>query len=246
METGRGYGKGDGKTKKGGPHAKYPPSRPVAATSSGLAQLPPSSSSSSSSWQPPSSSSSASSSWQSAAATGFEPAPQQHQQQQQQQQQVALTPPTIATNISLARDWFISPIPESEAPAAKSSCAVAAPAAVYTDDDLFDEPDSEGRDNNLQLPAAGQNNWENLMPMTPSSSSQSYIYPDGSTTEGGTAPPSLSFRAATASVQSSSTPQGTLSSSHHSSVPTSGQGTLSSSHHSSVPASGNSGQTDTQ
>jgi hypothetical protein len=68
------------------------------------------------------------------------------------------------------------------------------------------------------------------MPMTPSSSSQSYIYPDGSTTEGGTAPPSLSFRAATASVQSSSTPQGTLSSSHHS----------------SVPASGNSGQTDTQ
>ena len=164
METGRGYGKGDGKTKKGGPHAKYPPSRLVAATSSGLAQLPPSSSSSS--WQPPSSSSSSasSSSWQSAAATGFEPAPQQHQQQQQQQQQqVALTPPTIATNISLARDWFISPIPESEAPAAKSSCAVAAPAAVYTDDDLFDEPDSEGRDNNLQLPAAGQNNWENLM-----------------------------------------------------------------------------------
>ena len=113
MATGRGYEKGDGKTKKGSVQQQLPlPSTQSTASSSSSEPM------------------------------------------QTQQQQVASTPPNSITtgsqNVSLnstlflgtnhsgpaPSNWFISTIPE-DAPAARP----AEPVAVFTDDDLFDEPD---------------------------------------------------------------------------------------------------------
>ena len=101
------------------------------------------------------------------------------------------------------------PIPE-DAPAARP----AEPVAVFTDDDLFDEPDWVPPIH-VQIPA----DWPPL-PDTSSSSGSSYVYPDGSTTDEGTLPRSFSHN--TSSLQGTLpnyTPPSTLSTSHHSSVP---------------------------
>ena len=142
MATGRGYAKGDGKTKKG----TLPQQLPMPSTST------------------------------TASSSSSEP-------MQTQQQQVASTPPTSITtgsqNVSLQgtsvlgsthigtapSNWFISTIPE-DAPAART----AEPVAVFTDDDLFDEPDWVPPIH-VQIPA----DWPPL-PDTSSSSGSSYVY----------------------------------------------------------------------
>ena len=186
MATGRGYAKGDGKTKKGILQQQLPmPSTPSTASSSSSEPM------------------------------------------QTQQQQVASTPPDSITtgsqNVSLTStlflgtnhsgtapsNWFISTIPE-DAPAARP----AEPVAVFTDDDLFDEPDWVPPIH-VQIPA----DWPPLADIS-SSSGSSYVYPDGSTTDEGTVPRSLSHN--TSSLQGTLpnyTPPSTLSTSHHSSVP---------------------------
>ena len=186
MATGRGYAKGDGKTKKG----RLPQQLPMPSTTS------------------------------TASSSSSEP-------MQTQQQQVASTPPDSITtgsqNVSLPStlflgtnhsgtapsNWFISTIPE-DAPAARP----AEPVAVFTDDDLFDEPDWVPPIH-VQIPA----DWPPL-PDTSSSSGSSYVYPDGSTTDEGTLPRSFSHN--TSSLQGTIpnyTPPSTLSTSHHSSGP---------------------------
>ena len=105
-------------------------------------------------------------------------------------------------------NWFVSSIPE-DAPAARPATSTSA----LTDDDLFDEPDWVPPIH-VQIPA----DWPPL-PDISSSSGSSYLYPDGSTTDEGTVPSSLSHN--TSSLQGTlptCTQPSTLSTSYHSSA----------------------------
>ena len=185
MATGKGYVKGAGKTKKGGLQQQLPM---------------------------PSTSSTASSSSAEPLQTQQQLASTQPDSITTGSQNVSLhSTPVLGTNHSgtAPSNWFISTIPE-DAPAARP----AEPVAVFTDDDLFDEPDWVPPIH-VQIPA----DWPPL-PDTSSSSGSSYVYPEGSTTNEGTLPRSFSHN--TSSLQGTLpnyTPPSTLSTSHHSSVP---------------------------